>query len=304
MPAPNRHFAPVSAVSAVVLLLVVLHAPAAPATGPRSAEEPRVGNVEPISPALCKDMKLHKVLTAPAPVGCARLSLVTFRYFGFDGAVHDNGQVVVMDAAAPHVLGIFAKLEAMRFPIAKARLMDRYDGDDDAAMADDNTSAFNGRKIVGGSSISLHAYGLAIDLNPIQNPFVRRAGANLKFDPPAGIEYANRTKDRPWKMLRPGLAESVIDVFADGGFLSIISIFRSDAASPRSWRGCRPRRQPTFLTRTWNGTGRAAPVPRIRAAPSALPTVRQAAVLIFDAVTARLPRLPTSPRPAPARRCR
>lgn len=238
MPAPGRRFAAISAVSAVAVLLVALHAPAVfaqrqlgkiqplnPAPKPpeqtesRNAEPPKVGKVEPISPALCQDMKLHGVLTAEAPVGCARLSLVTFQYFGFDNHVHDDGQVVVMDAAAPHVLGIFAKLEAMRFPIAKARLMDRYDGDDEAAMADDNTSAFNGRKIVGGSSISLHAYGLAIDLNPIQNPFVRRAGANLKFDPAAGIEYANRTKDRPWKMPRLGLAESVIDVFADGGFL-------------------------------------------------------------------------------------
>jgi hypothetical protein len=218
MPAPSRFFPPITAASAVAVLLVALHAPAAFAMQ-RNADEPKAGKVEPISPALCKDMKLHKVLTADAPVGCARLSLVAFRYFGFDGAVHDDGQVVVMDAAAPHVLGIFAKLEAMRFPIAKAQLMDRYDGNDDAAMADDNTSAFNGRKIVGGSSISLHAYGLAIDVNPVQNPFVTRSGANLKFDPPGGIDYANRTKDRPWKAPHLGLAESVIDVFADGGFL-------------------------------------------------------------------------------------
>src|SRR2546423_5276976 len=196
MPALHRHFGTIGALSAAAaVLLVAANAttafamqrqpgkiqPVYPAESKaRKLEVPgpdqaKAGKIEPISPALCENMKIHKVLTAEAPIGCARLNLVTFRYFGFDGRIHDDGEVVVMDAAAPHVLGIFAKLEEMRFPIAKAKLMDHYDGNDDASMADDNTSAFNGRKIVGGSSISLHAYGLAIDVNPIQNPFVRRS---------------------------------------------------------------------------------------------------------------------------------
>jgi hypothetical protein len=214
MRAQSRRVASIGALSAAAAALLLV---AVKATAAASPERP--GKIEAISPALCEDMKLHKVLTAQAPVGCARLSLVTFGYFGFDGAVHDNGQVVVMDAAAPHVLGIFAKLEEMRFPIAKAKLMNQYGGNDDASMADDNTSALNARRIVGGSSISLHAYGLAIDINPVQNPFVTRSGTSLKFDPPAGSAYANRFNDRPWKKARPGMAESVIDVFADGGFL-------------------------------------------------------------------------------------
>lgn len=213
MHAQSRYFAPICAlVVAAALLLIAAHAAAA-------ASRERPGKIEAISAALCEEMKLHKVLTADAPVGCARLSLVDFPYFGFDGHVHGDGEIVVMDAAAPYVLGIFAKLQEMRFPIAKARLMDRYDGNDDAAMADDNTSAFNARKIAGSSSISLHAYGLAIDINPVQNPSLRLSGAAPKFSPPSGIAYANRFNDRPWKSARAGMVEIVIDVFADGGFL-------------------------------------------------------------------------------------
>jgi hypothetical protein len=97
--------------------------------------------------------------------------------------------------------------------------MNDYDGNDDASMADNNTSAFNVRKIVGGSKISLHAYGLAIDINPVQNPFVKRRGTTLDFSPPGGVENANRLNERPGKPTRPGMAEAVVDIFADHGFL-------------------------------------------------------------------------------------
>ena len=97
--------------------------------------------------------------------------------------------------------------------------MNDYDGDDDASMADNNTSAFNVREITGGSTISLHAYGLAIDVNPVQNPFAKRSGTTLNFSPPSGVENANRLNERPGKPNRPGMAEAVVDVFADHGFL-------------------------------------------------------------------------------------
>jgi hypothetical protein len=86
-------------------------------------------------------------------------------------------------------------------------------------MADNNTSAFNARNVAGSNSLSLHAYGLAIDINPIQNPYAKRSGTRLTFSPPAGVEYANRFNDRPGKKARSGMAESIIDVFADEGFL-------------------------------------------------------------------------------------
>jgi len=177
------------------------------------------GAVAPIGPVLCEEMKLHHVLGQNPLVGCERLKLVKFAYVGFDMALHEDGEIVVMDAAAPHVLQIFNALRDIRFPIAKARLMNHYEGNDNASMADNNTSAFNDRMITEGDAVSLHTYGLAIDINPIQNPYVVRTGDVLAFQPPTGAEYANRLNDRPWKEFRPGMAEAVIDVFAENGFL-------------------------------------------------------------------------------------
>jgi hypothetical protein len=173
-----------------------------------------------ISPSLCDDMIVHHVIGTGSPVSCERLRLVKFGYGDFDGLYHDDGEIVVMDAAAEHVLQIFATLRKMHFPIAKARLMNFYDANDSASMADNNTSAFNFRNIEGVDLISLHAFGLAIDINPLQNPIAKHLGETLAFSPPSSVGFANRLNERPWKAFRPGLAEAVVDVFANNGFLS------------------------------------------------------------------------------------
>ena len=162
---------------------------------------------------------MHRVLGVHPRIGCDRLALIRFSYVGFDTALHDDGEIVVMDAAARQVRRIFETLRNMRFPIAKARLLNIYNGDDDASMADNNTSAFNDRPISPGGTISLHAYGLAIDVNPVQNPVVERSGARLTFRPAEGVKFANRSNDRPGKDFRSGMTEMIIDVFADNGFL-------------------------------------------------------------------------------------
>jgi D-alanyl-D-alanine carboxypeptidase-like protein len=177
------------------------------------------GAIVPVDRALCNDMKAHHVIKAGAVVGCERLSLVRFSYLGFDGADHDDGEIMVMDAAAESVLRIFAKLREIRFPIAKAKLINAYEGSDDASIADDNTAAFNSRNVAGTNSLSLHAYGLAIDLNPLENPYVQHSGEKLIFSPPAGARFTNRFKGQPDEQLRRGLAEAAIDVFADEGFV-------------------------------------------------------------------------------------
>lgn len=177
-----------------------------------SAEQPRDGEaVFSVSAALCRDMKLRHVLHPGAPVGCDRLKLAKFGYVGFDGQIHSEGHLVVMDAVADHVLQIFVTLRKRRFPLASAKLMNEFDGNDDASMDQNNTSAFNHRKVAGSGAISLHAYGVAIDLNPIQNPYVERSGGKLLFSPRAGAAYQNR------KNLRPGMAETIVEVFADQG---------------------------------------------------------------------------------------
>lgn len=179
---------------------------------------PAAGEVRPVDEAQCAAMKAHHVIGDHTPVGCKRLRLVTFRYIDFASVSHDNGRIVVMDALATHVERIFEMLYERHFPIAKANLLNAYNGDDAASMADNNTSAFNDRPVTGGSQLSLHAYGAAIDLNPVQNPFIRRAGAMLRVDPSLGLDYINRAQKRPGKADHPGLAEAVIDVFAANGF--------------------------------------------------------------------------------------
>ena len=176
-------------------------------------EQGAIEAIAPISAAFCEDMRKHHVLNTGAKLGCDRLRLLKFRYFGFDDKIHDDGEIVVMDAAAPHVLRIFDALRKMRFPLFKVRPMNEYEGDDDASTRANNTSAFNDRNVSGGSMPSLHAYGLAIDLNPVQNPFLVRTGPSLRIDPPAGAHYLNRMNERP------GMAEAVIRLFADAGFL-------------------------------------------------------------------------------------
>ena len=71
--------------------------------------------VVPISPALCNQMKLRHVLNPGAPVGCDRLRLLTFGYVAFDGQPKGDGEMVVMDAVADHVLRVFVALRAARF---------------------------------------------------------------------------------------------------------------------------------------------------------------------------------------------
>ncbi len=175
--------------------------------------------VAPVDAAQCAAMKAHHVLNADAPVGCNRLATVTFDYLGFDGALHHDGRIVVMDAVAPSVLRIFQELRQRNFPIAKAQPVEAYDGDDEASMADDNTSAFNDRTVPGGDRISLHAYGAAIDINPVENPFMPRNDTGYAVHPPAGVAFVNRRAHRPGKPDRKGFAESVVDVFAANGFV-------------------------------------------------------------------------------------
>jgi hypothetical protein len=161
-------------------------------------------------------MKQHHVLNPGAPVPCDRLRLMKFGYVGFDDQTHDDAEMVVMDAVADAALAVFVALRARRFPIASVKLMDAFEGEDDASTARNNTSAFNVRQVAGsvagGGAISLHAYGVAIDLNPLQNPFITFTNGKRNVDPPAATEYLRR------KPLRPGMAEDVVALFSAHGF--------------------------------------------------------------------------------------
>ncbi|ARK68756.1 M15 family metallopeptidase [Burkholderia pseudomallei] len=173
-----------------------------------------------ITAAQCAVMHAESVISDDSPVQCGRLRNVSFDYVNFDGRIQP-GEIVVLDALAERVQTIFRTLYDMRFPLSKAAPIERYHGDDDASMRDDNTSAFNARRMTGRAEWSMHAYGVAIDVNPVQNPYVSfgEDGEARVLPASAAKTSMNRLDERPGKPARPGMAERVVDVFADNGLL-------------------------------------------------------------------------------------
>jgi hypothetical protein len=147
---------------------------------------------------------------AHCPVSAAQLQAVHVRYRGFDGAPH-VGVLVVNRRVARDVTTVFRRLYAARFPIRRITPISAFHGSDNASMAADNTSAFNCRRAVGGSGWSEHAYGTAIDVNPVENPYM----LNGRVLPPAGRRYLNRSRVRPGMAVGSGV---LVRAFASVGW--------------------------------------------------------------------------------------
>lgn len=99
------------------------------------------------------------------------------------------GELIVHEKVAKEVLEIFKELYYAKYPIDKIKLVDEYQADDNLSMLDNNTSAFNYRTIAGTNKLSNHAFGLAIDINPFQNPYVK---GNI-VEPKGSELYVDRT---------------------------------------------------------------------------------------------------------------
>lgn len=140
------------------------------------------------------------------PVGPDQLSLLTFNYWGFDQRVH-QGEMVVHADWAEELGWVMQQLFAARFPLERVELVDAYGGDDEAVMAANVTSGFNCRRVMGGSGWSQHAYGLAVDINPRQNPYLR-GGTVL---PPEGVDYLDRSHVRPGMVVAGDAVVSAFD---------------------------------------------------------------------------------------------
>jgi hypothetical protein len=144
------------------------------------------------------------------PVPISQLRLVTVTYWGFDDRPHTGRLVLNRDATRP-VIAALRSLYASRFPIRRMVIVDRYGADDDRSMAADNTSAFNCRRVEHSTSWSQHAYGRAIDINPLENPYI--AGGQVL--PPAGRRYVNRSLKRKG-MIHAG--DAAVGAFAAVGW--------------------------------------------------------------------------------------
>jgi hypothetical protein len=128
------------------------------------------------------------------PVGPAQLSTLTLSYWGFDNQPH-LGTLVVNTAVVVPVEAAFRQLFSERFPIRRMVPVSAYAGSDAASAAADNTAGFNCRNAIaaGPPHWSEHAYGLAIDVNTVENPYLE-GGQVL---PPNGAPYVNRSDVRP-----------------------------------------------------------------------------------------------------------
>lgn len=131
---------------------------------------------------------------AGCPVAPSQLRMLTMSYWGFDDRPH-VGTMVVAASVVPAVLSVFQRLYAARFPIRQMEPEDAYQGSDPASMNADNTSGFNCRYAVapGAPQWSAHAYGEAIDVDPIENPYIEGG----QVQPPGGSAFTNRTDIRP-----------------------------------------------------------------------------------------------------------
>ncbi len=163
--------------------------------------------VTPITPELAA--RMHASWRPGCPVPLEDLRYVTVTHHDMAGGVA-TGELVVHADVAAGLVEVFRTLFDAGFPIASMRLVDDFGADDDASMAADNTSAFNCRAVTGGSSWSEHSYGRAIDVNPVENPYVR--GSTVL--PPAGAAFVGRP-------VAPGVildGDVVVQAFAAHGW--------------------------------------------------------------------------------------
>jgi D-alanyl-D-alanine carboxypeptidase len=139
------------------------------------------------------------------PVGPSSLRRLRVGYWGFDEKSRVGTLVVNRSAVGPLTV-VFRRLYKARFPIRRMRPIDAYGGNDERSLAADNTAAFNCRYAVGPGPKrwSVHAYGLAIDVNPVENPYLESG----RVHPRAGRVYLDRTNIRPGMAVRGGLLVS------------------------------------------------------------------------------------------------
>lgn len=143
-------------------------------------------------------------------IGYDQLRYLTVYHYDYEGRIQ-KGKIVCNKRIARDLLCVFRDLVAKEYPICSIRLIDDFDGDDNASMEANNTSCFNYRVVPGTRALSKHALGLAIDVNPLQNPYI----AGSQVYPPTATEYVDRTKDFPHKIDKNDLC---FKVFTSYGF--------------------------------------------------------------------------------------
>lgn len=132
-----------------------------------------------------------------------------------DGETH-RGEMVCNKAIAEDLLEIFQELYRQRYPIERMRLIDDYDADDERSMQDNNSSSFCYRVVEGSTKLSKHAQGMAVDVNTLYNPCVRkRKDGTVLVQPSTAKRYTNRSRKFPYKIVEGDL---MFRLFTERGF--------------------------------------------------------------------------------------
>ena len=187
------------------------------------------GTIERIDAAQAK--RMTGVSWRPGcPVGLRDLRLLRLSHWGFDGKVR-TGRLIVHADVARELVGVFRRLYAARFPIRRMVPVDAYGASDFRSIEADNTSAFNCRFVEGTSRWSEHAYGRAIDLNPIENPYVSGGRTSHRASRP----YVDRTRHRPGMAFEGGAVVRAFDAvgWGWGGRWTSVQDYQHFSASGR-----------------------------------------------------------------------
>lgn len=141
---------------------------------------------------------------AQQPQGVS-LDTIVVKHIDYEGKSHE-GTIVCNKAIANDLRQIFAELYQRKYPIERIRPIAEYDNDDERSMRDNNTSCFCYRPIAGSTRLSKHALGLAIDINPLYNPCVkRRKDGTIWVQPATATPYVKRQKKFKYKITKNDL---------------------------------------------------------------------------------------------------
>ena len=159
---------------------------------------------EPISDALWAKMQ-GKTYKQNPYIGRQDLRHIRVLHWDYDKKIH-VGELVCNKKIADKLVCIFRQLFEQRYPIERMVLPEEYDADDEKQMRANNTSCFCYRAIAGSSKLSKHSQGLAIDINPLYNPYYKDRKDGTRFVQPAtAVKYCNRKASFPYKIDRKDL---------------------------------------------------------------------------------------------------
>lgn len=142
------------------------------------------------------------------------LRYVSVLYTNFEGKT-EVGEIICNKAISEDLVEIFYELYLAKYPIEQIRLIDEFNADDDLSCLENNSSCFNYRTVYGSTTLSKHALGLAIDINPFYNPYVTYPNGVTRISPPGSEPYADRSADFPCKIDKDDLC---YQLFTEHGF--------------------------------------------------------------------------------------